>query len=160
MKSKAFFIEPLREAEISHFFEWRRSDGSAEIISDLKDTIGGFQGETIQIFIAKIGEKWAGSIKLQQFHEDTAMADGKTRGYLGALEVEEKFRRRGIGRALTQHALDAAKQSGMSEVTLYLDSSNQAARELYLGMGFEKFKTAILHWQGEEFAVDCMSLGL
>lgn len=156
MENLTVSIEPLQSDEITRFFVWRKGDGNSELISDLKETIGGFQGGTVWVFIAKIGEEWVGSVKLQRFHEDREMADGQQRGYLGALEVENAFRRRGIGRMLTERALDEAKQRGMTEITLRVDSQNLAARNLYREMGFEPFKTAITHWQGEQFDLDCL----
>ena len=154
-------IELLRgDDEISRFMEWRKGDGDIETISDLKDTIGGVQGGTVWVYIATVGEQWVGSIKLQRFHEDTAMADGARRGCIGALEVEAEFRRRGIGRALTERALREARNRGFDQVTLNVEPTNEAARELYRSLGFEKFREATLRWQGEEFEVDSMIVSL
>ena len=150
-------IELLRgDDEIYRFMQWRKGDGSIEIISDLKDTIGGVQGGTVWIFIAKGGEFWVGSIKLQRFHEDVEMADGRRRGCIGALEVEAEFRRRGIGRALTERALREARNRGFIEVTLNVEPTNAAARGLYRDIGFEKFRDTKLHWRGEEFEVESL----
>ena len=154
-------IEFLRgDDEITRFMQWRKGDGSPEIISDLKDTIGGVQAGTVWVFIAVIGEQWVGSIKLQRFHEDRHMADGARRGCIGALEVEAEFRRRGIGRALTQRAVREAQNRGFAEVTLNVEPTNEAARALYLEMGFEKWRNTTLHWQGEEFEVESLILDL
>ena len=156
-----FFIEILRgDDEICRFMQWRKGDGNLEIISDLKDTIGGVQAGTIWVFIAVIGEQWVGSIKLQRFHEDRQMADGARRGYIGALEVEAALRRRGIGRALTQCALREAANRGFAEVTLNVEPTNEAARALYLALGFGKWRDTVLHWQGEEFGVESLILDL
>ncbi len=154
-------IELLRgDDEITRFMQWRKGDGSPEIISDLKDTIGGVQAGTVWVFIAVIGEQWVGNIKLQRFHEDREMADGARRGCIGALEVEPALRRRGIGRALTQRAVREAANRGFAEVTLNVEPSNEAARALYLVMGFEKWRDTTLHWQGEEFEVESLILDL
>ena len=159
MNQDDFSIELLRgDDEIYRFMQWRKGDGSPEIISDLKDTIGGVQGGTVWVFIAVIGETWVGSIKLQRFHEDRQMADGTRRGCIGALEVETEFRRRGIGRALTQRAVREAANRGFAEVTLNVEPTNEAARALYLAMGFEKWRDTVLHWQGEEFEVESLIL--
>ena len=160
MNSELLSIEPLRRAEVDRFFQWRKGDGSLEMLCDVKDTIGGFQAGTVWIWIAKVGETWAGSVKLQRFHHDTAMADGQKRGYLGALDVEVEFRRQGIGRALTERSLEFARERGVSEVTLNLDPTNQAASALYRSLGFEKFKTAVLLWQGEDVNADCLMVSL
>lgn len=48
MNDEDFSIELLRgDDEIHHFVQWRKGDGNLEIISELKDTIGGVQGGTV-----------------------------------------------------------------------------------------------------------------
>ena len=160
MNDEPVSIEPLCDQQIAQFFQWRKGDGDLEILCEVKDTIGGFQAKTVWVFVARVGETWAGSVKLQRFHEDTKMADGARRGYLGALEVEAAFRRRGIGRALTERAVEHARQLGLGEVTLHLDPTNHAARELYRSMSFEKFASAIKHWQGQDVNADCLKVTL
>lgn len=161
MNYESFSIELLRgDDEICRFMQWRKGDGSLEIISDLKDTIGGVQAGTIWVLVAKVGEDWVGSIKLQQFHQDEELADGRRRGYIGALDVEPAFRRRGIGRALTLRILQEASNRGFAEVTLNVEPTNQAARELYFKVGFRKFKMSLLHWQGEDVEAESLILEL
>ena len=53
------------------------------------------------------------------------------------IAVREDFRRRGIGAALLQAALDMAKERGISAVTLEVRKSNESAIKLYNRFGFE-----------------------
>ncbi len=160
MNDPNFSIKSLRDEEIHRFFDWRKEPDNFELLCDLKETVGGFQAGTIWVYVATIGEEWVGNVRLQRFHYDTAMADGEKRGYLGDLQVEAAFRRRGIGRALTEKVLDEALTRGMNEVTLHVDPRNEAAYDLYRAMGFEKFATGLIAWQGEEVEADCLMLSL
>lgn len=51
--------------------------------------------------------------------------------------VRPAFRRRGIGRALMEAALDCGRKSGCREFHLLVDSSNEAGRAFYAALGFE-----------------------
>ena len=55
--------------------------------------------------------------------------------------VDPDQRRRGIGRALVQAAIDLARQRRARSVVLQVDRSNQIARELYLSLGFRVTST-------------------
>ena len=52
------------------------------------------------------------------------------------LAVSSGMRRRGVGRALLQHALDSLFNSGCRSCFLEMRSSNDAARLLYIQAGF------------------------
>lgn len=53
------------------------------------------------------------------------------------LVVDEPARRRGVGRALIQAALDWARTQGCSEVEVSTEPDNTAARAFYQRLGFE-----------------------
>jgi ribosomal protein S18 acetylase RimI-like enzyme len=62
---------------------------------------------------------------------------GRRRLYLIAnVAVHPDHRRRGIARALTQAALQEMERRGQRELWLQADEKNQAAIQLYRGMGF------------------------
>ncbi len=74
--------------------------------------------------------------------------DGEIVGYVFGVGVEDigeilnvavadAHRRRGIGRALVSHALDALEHSGVRQVFLEVRESNTAAQALYRTMRFE-----------------------
>ena len=57
------------------------------------------------------------------------------------LHVEEAYRRRGIGRALVDHAVEEARERGIRTVFIDTSDDNTAARRLYEGAGFrEQFR--------------------
>jgi GNAT superfamily N-acetyltransferase len=56
--------------------------------------------------------------------------------YLYSLWLEPPSRRRGLGRALVSAAVEWARAEGASTVTLRVHATNDAAREVYAGLGF------------------------
>jgi len=56
--------------------------------------------------------------------------------YLG---VVPEARRRGLGRELTRKAILETRAAGAGQLTLAVDSRNDAASKLYLGLGFERY---------------------
>jgi ribosomal-protein-alanine N-acetyltransferase len=76
-----------------------------------------------------------------------ALESGEVVGYVVAwflrgeahilnLGVSRAHQRRGIGRRLLRHVIDVALESGSHMVTLEVRVSNDAAKLLYVGMGF------------------------
>ncbi len=57
-------------------------------------------------------------------------------GYVGDVAVAEPFRRRGIGRALTEAMCAAARERKLAFLTLEVRESNLPARRLYGSCGF------------------------
>lgn len=55
--------------------------------------------------------------------------------------VDEGMRRRGIGEALMQRAIELAREAGAEGVTLTSNPGREAANKLYQSMGFELRKT-------------------
>lgn len=54
------------------------------------------------------------------------------------IAVRQEMRRRGIGRALVEEAIEFAAERGARTATLEVRESNLAAIELYAGMGFDR----------------------
>jgi ribosomal protein S18 acetylase RimI-like enzyme len=61
--------------------------------------------------------------------------DKGTEMFLYELAVDEPFRRRGIGRALTERLADLARQVGCYGMWVITDHDNEAARATYEGTG-------------------------
>lgn len=57
-------------------------------------------------------------------------------GYVGNLAVAEEYRRRGVGRALTEAMCRSAREKGLAFLTLEVRESNLPARRLYESCGF------------------------
>jgi len=65
------------------------------------------------------------------------------KAYLDHLVVVPEWRRRGIGRALAEHAIERAAAAGASRVDLTARTSKDAARALYRSLGFQRRDTEI-----------------
>lgn len=56
--------------------------------------------------------------------------------YVTDVAVDQRFHRRGIGRAMLAHAVAYAERQQLGVVSLYVDASNRPALALYQGLGF------------------------
>jgi ribosomal protein S18 acetylase RimI-like enzyme len=80
--------------------------------------------------------KAIGSVISYQRHPDAPIVDkSKKRGTIALLYVSDKYRRRGIGTALMQHALNHLEKAGCEQVGIYGTSEGMA---LYKKMGFTR----------------------
>jgi ribosomal protein S18 acetylase RimI-like enzyme len=66
--------------------------------------------------------------------------DGR-RGYIYHLAVDEKYRKRGIGRQLTELSLDALRLLGIVKCHLFVYLNNNEAELFYDRMGWQKRTT-------------------
>ncbi len=57
--------------------------------------------------------------------------DGRTAVFLYELEVAERARRRGLGRALVEEAKRIGREAGAFEMYVLTESENTAANKLY-----------------------------
>lgn len=60
---------------------------------------------------------------------------------LDHLVVTPESRRRGVGRALVQHAIDCAQAAGASRIDLTAGHDKRAGRALYRSLGFQERDT-------------------
>lgn len=58
--------------------------------------------------------------------------------YISRLIVKPSERRRGIGRALVDYAIDRAKYMSYSEMSIGVDLDNYSAMKLYVDAGFNQ----------------------
>jgi len=65
-----------------------------------------------------------------------------SKAYLDHLVVAAECRRRGIGQALMEHAIDQARAAGASRIDLTANSEKEAGRVLYRALGFRQRQTA------------------
>ncbi|MHB8566905.1 MAG: GNAT family N-acetyltransferase [Nitrososphaerales archaeon] len=84
-----------------------------------------------QCWIIKLNNKIIGSIGLEVW--------GK-QGLLRSLAVEEKSRKKGLGRSLVFYVLEVARQKNLEEVFLL----SEASAEYYLRFGFEYYERKLV----------------
>jgi ribosomal protein S18 acetylase RimI-like enzyme len=145
-------LEPEREAAFLH---WRAGDRleARELIGRELEAQG--DGDC-QIFVALHDDKIVGTVQLVYRHDDPELADGVTRGYVQALEVQPAHRRQGIGEALMRHLETAALAHGFGSVALMVEPANHAALELYRNLGYSFFKPSFWSWQGRQHETLCL----
>jgi ribosomal protein S18 acetylase RimI-like enzyme len=66
--------------------------------------------------------------------------DGR-RGYIYHLAVDEAYRKRGIGRQLTEQSLSALRREGIAKCHLFVYRDNNTAECFYDRMGWQKRTT-------------------
>lgn len=83
-----------------------------------------------RIFMARVDGEWVGTATLKRFSSDTYE--------FSKLAVDERFRGRKIGLALTEKAIDAARHSGATKIVLYSNTRLVPALNLYRKLGFRE----------------------
>jgi putative acetyltransferase len=86
------------------------------------------------IYLATIGGKPAGCVALRPLDS----ADYPNAAEMKRLYVRDHYRGSGLGRELTEAALDAAREAGYSSVLLDTLDDMEAARGLYEDLGFHE----------------------
>jgi len=81
------------------------------------------------VFFAFVDDELAGQIRLQKYWNGYA--------YMDDFAVEPKYRRRGVGRALTARAMEWARERKLPGIMLETQNNNVAACKLYESCGFE-----------------------
>ncbi len=89
------------------------------------------------IWAAFAGGKPVGMVALHRH----ARARDRHKGEIFSMYVAPELHGRGIGRALLEAALQAAREQGLEQVTLYVVAGNQAATALYSRCGFQVYGT-------------------
>ena len=66
-----------------------------------------------------------------------------SKAWIEDVTVDEKYRGRGYGKKILEHAINFIHRSGIENVSLTSNSSRIAANNLYKTMGFVKYQTNV-----------------
>jgi len=105
---------------------------SAKQMKALAMIIGGTTGGVV--LIAESDSKIAGMVNLQKI---VSTASGGYSVLLEDLYVIPEFRDRGVGKCLTDHAVQWGRENDAVRIQLATDKRNQAAADFYSGRGFK-----------------------
>ncbi|EPB78209.1 acetyltransferase, GNAT family [Ancylostoma ceylanicum] len=73
-------------------------------------------------------------------------AEGRRKGYLAMLAVDESCRRLGLGTRLVRRAIERMEAQGCDEVVLETEVSNVNAQRLYSNLGFIREKRLVRYY--------------
>jgi len=102
------------------------------------------QSTHVHLFIAQEGVEILGMLSLVVFPIPTGI-----RAWVEDVVVDESARGKGVGRALSEHALQAANEKGALTVDLTSRPSRVAANQLYQKVGFQLRETNVYRFQHE-----------
>ena len=88
-------------------------------------------------YVAEKDRRVVGMVTLCVF---TTLTGAKA--YLDHLVVAPQWRRRGVGRALMQHAIERAEAAGASRIDLTANATKEAGHALYRSLGFHERETS------------------
>ncbi|MGD0036352.1 MAG: GNAT family N-acetyltransferase [Bacteroidota bacterium] len=112
---------------------WQKTPGLGLSDADLLKGIRAFLERNPGLcFVCEEGERLIGTILCGH--------DGR-RGYIYHLTVDETYRKRGIGRQLTQQSLDALHLRGISKCHLFVYRDNKEAELFYDRLGWQRRTT-------------------
>lgn len=97
------------------------------------------QSEASRLLVARYPDKngsIVGILCLTVYRVPTGL-----RSIIEDVVVDENMRRRGIGEALMQRAIQLAREAGVEGISLTSNPGREAANKLYQSMGFELRKT-------------------
>lgn len=87
--------------------------------------------EDVYVWVAEVDAELAGFA----YAYVLSRIDGDTSVFLYELEVDERFRRQGLGRALVDHARALAERVGALKMWVDTDYDNEAAKHTYATAG-------------------------
>jgi ribosomal protein S18 acetylase RimI-like enzyme len=94
------------------------------------------RSEDAPTYVAERDGRVVGMVTLCDFQTLTG-----PKAYLDHLVVAPDYRRRGIGRALVQHAIEQAVAAGASRIDLTANAEKQAGHAVYRSLGFQERDT-------------------
>jgi len=107
--------------------------------SDLRNIV---DSESTKLFLAIDEDGVFGMLSLVLFRIPTGR-----KAWVEDVVVDEKARGRGVGKLLTEHAIQVAREHGAHSVDLTSRPSREAANALYQRVGFEQRVTNVYRFQ-------------
>ena len=102
------------------------------------------QSAHVHLYIAQEGAEVLGMLSLVVFPIPTGI-----RAWVEDVVVDESVRGKGVGRALSEYAVQAASEKGALTVDLTSRPSRVAANQLYQKVGFQLRETNVYRFQHE-----------
>ena len=99
--------------------------------------------EELPIWVAEVDGELAGFA----YAHILLRVDGDTSVFLYELDVDERFRRRGLGRALVEEARELAERVGAKEMWVETSYDNEPARRTYGAAGGAALDEAVLTFE-------------
>ena len=115
------------------------SSSSALDESDLRNIV---DSESTKLFLAIDEDGVFGMLSLVLFRIPTGR-----KAWVEDVVVDEKARGRGVGKLLTEHAIQVAREHGSHSVDLTSRPSREAANALYQRVGFQKRETNVYRFE-------------
>jgi len=107
--------------------------------SDLRNIV---DSESTKLFLAIDEDGVFGMLSLVLFRIPTGR-----KAWVEDVVVDEKARGRGVGKLLTEHAIQVAREHGAHSVDLTSRPSREAANALYQRVGFQQRETNVYRFQ-------------
>ena len=107
--------------------------------SDLRNIV---DSESTKLFLAIDEDGVFGMLSLVLFRIPTGR-----KAWVEDVVVDEKARGRGVGKLLTEHAIQVAREHGAHSVDLTSRPFREAANALYQRVGFEQRETNVYRFQ-------------
>ena len=120
---------------------WPQLSPSA-VALDESDLTNIVDSESTKLFLAIDEDGVFGMLSLVLFRISTGR-----KAWVEDVVVDEKARGRGVGKLLTEHAIQVAREHGAHSVDLTSRPSREAANALYQRVGFEQRETNVYRFQ-------------
>ena len=115
---------------------------SSSLVLDEVDLRNILDSESTKLFLAIDEDEVFGMLSLVLFRIPTGR-----KAWVEDVVVDEKARGRGVGKLLTEHAIQVAREHGAHSVDLTSRPSREAANALYQRVGFEQRETNVYRFQ-------------